>query len=196
MSGVDRGTSVPGLMGLETALWRAVAVYRGLALCYAAVVIAMNSGEYAHPLGGWAVLAVMAVWTGYAVFAFSDPRRRGRPLLAADLAVAAGCVLATAWVETPANIAAGRPTLPVSWVAAAVLSWAVAGGRRRGIAAALVLAAANLLVHVFAGTSGGIGTTTFNGIVLLFLAGLVVGHVVRLALDAEARLARAVELES
>ncbi|XNL83055.1 DUF5931 domain-containing protein [Actinomadura madurae] len=183
-------------MGLETALWRAVAVYRGLALCYAAVVIAMNSGEYAHPLGGWAVLAVMAVWTGYAVFAFSDPRRRGRPLLAADLAVAAGCVLATAWVETPANIAAGRPTLPVSWVAAAVLSWAVAGGRRRGIAAALVLAAANLLVHVFAGTSGGIGTTTFNGIVLLFLAGLVVGHVVRLALDAEARLARAVELES
>ncbi|SFN19572.1 MULTISPECIES: MacS family sensor histidine kinase [Actinomadura] len=196
MSGVDRGTSVPGLMGLETALWRAVAVYRGLALCYAAVVIAMNSGEYAHPLGGWAVLAVMAVWTGYAVFAFSDPRRRGRPLLAADLAVAAGCVLATAWVETPANIAAGRPTLPVSWVAAAVLTWAVAGGRRRGIAAALVLAAANLLVHVFAGTSGGIGTTTFNGIVLLFLAGLVVGHVVRLALDAEARLARAVELES
>ncbi|URN02481.1 DUF5931 domain-containing protein [Actinomadura madurae] len=196
MSGADRGTSVPGLMGLETALWRAVAVYRGLALCYAAVVIAMNSGEYAHPLGGWAVLAVMAVWTGYAVFAFSDPRRRGRPLLAADLAVAAGCVLATAWVETPANIADGRPTLPVSWVAAAVLSWAVAGGRRRGIAAALVLAAANLLVHVFAGTSGGIGTTTFNGIVLLFLAGLVVGHVVRLALDAEARLARAVELES
>ncbi|MCP9954844.1 MacS family sensor histidine kinase [Actinomadura madurae] len=196
MSGADRGTSVPGLMGLETALWRAVAVYRGLALCYAAVVIAMNSGEYAHPLGGWAVLAVMAVWTGYAVFASSDPRRRGRPLLAADLAVAAGCVLATAWVETPANIADGRPTLPVSWVAAAVLSWAVAGGRRRGIAAALVLAAANLLVHVFAGTSGGIGTTTFNGIVLLFLAGLVVGHVVRLALDAEARLARAVELES
>ncbi|NEA24851.1 sensor histidine kinase, partial [Actinomadura bangladeshensis] len=72
----------------------------------------------------------------------------------------------------------------------------VAGGRRLGITAALVLAAANLLVHAIAGTSGGIGDTTFNGIVLLLLAGLVVGHVVRLAREAEARLARAVELES
>ncbi|GAA0557480.1 MacS family sensor histidine kinase [Actinomadura livida] len=185
----------PGL-GLEAALWRAVAVYRGLALCYAAVVIAMNSGGYAHPAGGWAVLGVMAAWTAYAVRAFADPRRRGRLLLAADLAVAAGCLLATAWVETAANIAAGRPTLPVSWVAAAVLSWAVAGGRRLGVAAALALSAANLLVHAVAGTTGGMGSTTFNGIVLLFLAGLVVGHVVRLALEAEARLARAVELES
>ncbi|MFA1542065.1 MacS family sensor histidine kinase [Actinomadura monticuli] len=184
------------MRGLEVALWRAVAVYRGLALLYAAVVIAMNFDGYAHPAAGWAVLAAMAAWTGYAVHAFSDPRRRGWPLLAADLAVAAASVLATAWVETAANIAAGRPTLPVSWVAAAVLSWAVAGGRRLGITAALVLAAANLLVHAIAGTSGGIGGTAFNGIVLLFLAGLVVGHVVRLAREAEARLARAVELES
>ncbi|WP_240810057.1 MacS family sensor histidine kinase [Actinomadura sp. WMMA1423] len=189
--------------GLETALWRAVAVYRGLALCYAAILIVMNSGGYAHPLGGWAVLAVMAAWTGYASFAFGPasfapggPGRRARPLLAADLAAAAACVLATAWVETAGNIAAGRPTLPVSWVAAAVLSWAVAGGRRAGVAAAAVLAAANLAVHALAGTAGGIGGTTFNGIVLLFFAGLVVGHVVRLARQAEARLARAVELEA
>ncbi|MFI0487712.1 MacS family sensor histidine kinase, partial [Actinomadura sp. 9N215] len=164
--------------------------------------------------GGWAVLAVMAVWTAYPIPAFRDPRRRGWPLLVADLAVASGCLLATAWVETPANIADGRPTLPVSWVAAAVLSWAVAGGRVAGrsssvgwrwagaggrwagVAAAGVLSVANLLVHAIAGTSGGISRTTFNGIVLLLLAGLVVGHVVRLAMDAEARLARAVELES
>ncbi|WP_243711200.1 DUF5931 domain-containing protein [Actinomadura sp. KC216] len=190
MSEADRG------MGLEAALWRAVAVYRGLALLYAAAVIAMNFDGYARPAGGWAVLGVMAVWTAYTVPAFRDPRRRRWPLLAADLAVASGCLLATAWVETPANIADGRPTLPVSWVAAALLSWAVAGGRRVGVAAALVLSVANLLVHAIAGTAGGISRTTFNGIVLLLLAGLVVGHVVRLALDAEARLARAVELES
>ncbi|WUH96475.1 DUF5931 domain-containing protein [Spirillospora sp. NBC_00431] len=204
----DRG------MGLEAALWRALAVYRGLTLVYAAAVIAMSFDGYARPAGGWAVLAVMAVWTAYTVPAFRDPRRRRWPLLAADLAVASGCLLATAWVETPANIAGGRPTLPVSWVAAAVLSWAVAGGRwaarsasigwRRvgaggrwlGVIAAAVLSVANLLVHAIAGTSGGISRTTFNGIVLLFLVGLVGGHVVRLALDAEARLARAVELES
>ncbi|HEY8479271.1 MAG TPA: DUF5931 domain-containing protein [Spirillospora sp.] len=188
---MDRG------VGLEAALWRAVAVYRVLALGYAAVVIAMNSRGYARPLGGWAVLGVMAAWTAVAVrwlrpAAFEG--RRGRVLLAVDLAVAAGCVLATAWVETSGNIAAGRPTLPVSWVAAAVLAWAVAGGRGPGVAAALTLAAADLLMHALAGTSG--GRATFNNIVLLFLAGLVVGHVVRLAREAEARLARAVELEA
>ncbi|MWA01237.1 sensor histidine kinase [Actinomadura sp. LD22] len=171
-------------------------MYRALALVYAAVVIGKNSGGYAHPLGGWAVLAVLAVWTGVATLAYRDPSRRGRPLLVADLAVAFGCILATAWVETAHHIAAGRPTLPVSWVAAAVLAWAVAGGRRLGVTAALVLGVANLLVHAVAGTAGGIGNTTLNGIVLLFLAGLVVGQVVRLAREAEARLARAVELEA
>ncbi|QKG26494.1 MacS family sensor histidine kinase [Actinomadura verrucosospora] len=185
-----------GTTGLDAALWRSVAVYRALALVYAAVVIGKNSGGYAHPLGGWAVLAVLTVWTGVATLAYRDPARRGWPLLAADLAVAFGCILATAWVETAPHIAEGRPTLPVSWVAAAVLAWAVEGGRRIGVTAALVLGVANLLVHAFADTAGGMGNTTLNGIVLLFLAGLVVGQVVRLAREAEARLARAVELEA
>ncbi|MER6811142.1 DUF5931 domain-containing protein [Spirillospora sp. NPDC000708] len=185
-----------GMAGLDAALWRSVAVYRALALVYAAVVIGKNSGGYAHPLGGWAVLGVLTVWTGVATLAYRDPSRRGWPLLSADLAVAFGCILATAWVETPHHIATGRPTLPVSWVAASVLAWAVAGGRRRGVIAALVLGVANLLVHAAAGTAGGMGNTTLNGIVLLFLAGLVVGQVVRLAREAEARLARAVELEA
>ncbi|QXJ26937.1 sensor histidine kinase [Actinomadura graeca] len=177
-------------------MWRAVAVYRVASLAYAALVIAVNSDGYARPWGGWAVLAVMTAWTVYAVPAFRGGHRKGRPLLAADLAVAFGCILATAWVETASNIGHGRPTLPISWVAAAVLSWAVAGGRRAGIAAALTLGVANLLVHVVAGTTAGMGRGTFNGVVLLLLTGLVVGHVVRLALEAEARLARAVEMES
>ena len=154
-----------GMAGLDAALWRSVAVYRALALVYAAVVIGKNSGGYAHPLGGWAVLGVLTVWTGVATLAYRDPSRRGWPLLAADLAVAFGCILATAWVETADHIAAGRPTLPVSWVAASVLAWAVAGGRRLGVTAALVLGAANLLVHAVAGTAGGMGNTTLNGIV-------------------------------
>ncbi|MGI5321872.1 MacS family sensor histidine kinase [Actinomadura nitritigenes] len=185
-----------GLAGLDTALWRSVAVYRVLALVYAAVVIGKNSGGYAHPLGGWGVLAVLTVWTGVATLAYREPARRGWPLLVADLAVAFGCILATAWVETAHHIGTGRPTLPVSWVAASVLAWAVAGGRRLGATAALVLGVANLLVHAIAGTARGMGNTTLNGIVLLLLAGLVVGQVVRLAREAEARLARAVELEA
>lgn len=186
-------------MGLEAALWRAVAVYRFASLAYAALLIVRNSDDYAHPLGGWAVLAVMVGWSLLATYAFADPGRRGRPLLAADLAVAAGCMLATPWVEEPARLAAGQATLTASWVATAVLSWAVAGGKRYGITSALILGGANVLVHVISGTTGrleGPGSTAFNGIVLLFLAGLAGGHVVKLALQAEARLARAVELEA
>ncbi|MFB4315674.1 MacS family sensor histidine kinase [Actinomadura sp. 21ATH] len=186
-------------MGLEAALWRAVAVYRFAALAYAAVLIVRNSGDYAHPAGGWAVLAVMVAWTFAATYLFADPRRRGWPLLAADLLVAAGCMMATVWVETAANLAGGRALLTASWVASVVLSWAVAGGKRYGLSAALALGMANILVHVAAGTLHrlqGPGSSTFNGIVLLGLAGLAGGHVVKLALQAEARLARAVELEA
>ncbi|WP_218005784.1 MacS family sensor histidine kinase [Actinomadura hibisca] len=183
-----------GGLGLEAALWRAVAVYRIAALLYAAALIAKNHGGYADQAAGWAVLGVMAAWTAYATVAYARPERRAWPMLAADMAVAVGCLLATAWVETASGLEAGRPTLPVSWVAAAVLAWAVVGGKRLGIAAAAILAVGNVLVHTIADTKG--NASTLNGVVLLFLAGLVVGHVVKLAMDAEARLARAVEMEA
>ncbi|MGI5168690.1 MacS family sensor histidine kinase [Spirillospora sp. CA-253888] len=183
-----------GGLGLEAALWRAVAVYRIAALLYAAALIAKNHGGYADQAAGWTVLGVMVAWTAYATFAYARPERRAWPMLAADMTVALGCLLATAWVETTYGLQTGRPTLPVSWVAAAVLAWAVVGGKRLGIAAAAILAAGNVLLHAIAGTKG--NASTLNGVVLLFLAGLVVGHVVKLAMDAEARLARAVELEA
>jgi signal transduction histidine kinase len=183
-------------MGLEVALWRAVSVYRAIALLYAAAMIIKNFRGYAHPLGGWAVLGVMTAWTVYATFAYRAPQRRNWPLLIADLAVAAACLLSTAWVETAENLTGGRPTIPVSWVAAAVLAWAVVGAKRFGVTAALILGFVGIMVHVVGGTASHLTPSTINGIVLLFMAGLVVGHVVKLALDAEARLARAVELES
>ncbi|MFI0444994.1 MacS family sensor histidine kinase [Actinomadura sp. 6N118] len=183
-------------MGLETALWRAVAVYRFISLLYAGAMIFKNHDEYRHPAGGWVVLVVMAVWTGYATYAYSDEHRRRWPLLAADLMVAAGCVLATALVEEERRLWAGEPTIPVSWVAAVVLAWAVVGGKRLGMAAALMLGSMGVVVHVLVESTSKLPGSTLNGIVLLFMAGLVVGHVVTLARDAEARLARAVELES
>jgi signal transduction histidine kinase len=183
-------------MGFEVPLWRAVAVFRVASLGYAAALVVRNFPHYRHPLGGWFVLAVMAVWTGYAVYAFAGPARRRWPLLTADLLVAAGCLLATAWVETSGRINAGKPTLPMAWVAATVLAWAVSGGKRGGAVAAFVIAVAGLGVRRIAG-SGFLPTqATVNGIVLVFLTGVVVGHGTELAIEAEARLARAIELEA
>lgn len=186
-------------MGFEVPLWRAVAVFRVVALCYAGVLILQNSDRYRHPAGGWAVLAVMIIWTAYAGYAYADPARRARwiwPLLAADLGVAAGCLLATLWVEHASRIQRGVPTLPMAWVAGAVLAWAVSGGKRRGVVAASVLGIVGISVNGAAGLGFTPQQTTFNGVVLLFMTGIVVGHVAKLGIEAEARLARAIELEA
>jgi signal transduction histidine kinase len=183
-------------MGFEVPLWRAVAVFRVAALSYVAVLIVRHLDEYRHPAGGLAVLAIMIGWTAAAGYAYTDPRLRTWPLLLADLLVACGCLLATIWVETEQRIRAGEPTLPMAWVAGAVLAWAVSGGKARGAVAAAMVSAAGVCVHGFAGLGWIPGQATFNGIVLLFLAGFVVGHGAKLGRAAEARLARAIELEA
>lgn len=177
-------------MGLEIALWRALTVFRAAALGYAAVLLVGNFRHYARPVGGWLVVAAMAAWTGYTIWAYAQPRRRGWPLLAADLLVAAACLLASRWVVRPSGLVLGSPTLPMAWVSAPVIAWAVAGGRRLGVLAAALMGAADVVVR------DGISQATINGTVLMLLAGVVVGHMARLAVEAEQRLQRAVELEA
>lgn len=166
-------------------LWRAVAVYRVAALGYAAVLVATNHPHYARPWLGWLLLGVMAAWTVLTVAAYAVPAGRRPALLVADVAVAAGLVLATLAVETSARIDAGSPTLPAVWTAAAVLACAVAGGPLWGAAAALVVSAADVVER------GAMTEHTFNGIVLLVIAGGVGGYVVRLGVRAERAIAGA-----
>ncbi|MEO5877386.1 MAG: DUF5931 domain-containing protein, partial [Streptosporangiaceae bacterium] len=181
-------------MKIEAPLWRAIAIFRVVALGYAAVLIARNHSAYQHPLGGGAVLAVMAGWTGVAIEIFRDPARRRWPFLAADLGIAVLCLLATGLVETQANLAGGSANLSSSWVAAPVLAWAVQGGKRWGITAAVLISLADFgLRGLYAGH---LSQTTFNGTVLLLMAGMVVGHMAKLARVAETRLAHAIALET
>lgn len=176
--------------GLAGPLWRAIVVYRVAALAYVCALVLRDAGRYAHPLAAWPVLAAMAGWTAYTAYAYARPARRGWPLLLADLGVVLGILLLSPWVVGRAALAAGVPALAVAWLGGPVLAWAVAGGRRRGAAAALVLGAGDLAVR------GWITPSALNGAVLMLLAGVVVGHVARLAATAEERLQRAVELEA
>jgi DNA-binding CsgD family transcriptional regulator len=66
-------------------------------------------------------------------------------LLLVDLALAVGAVLGTRAALSSEHIAAGDPTLPVSWAAAPVLAWAVAAGPLGGALAGLGVAAADLV---------------------------------------------------
>jgi signal transduction histidine kinase len=177
-------------VGLENPLWRSVAVFRVIALIYATALLVANFRDYAHPAGGGVVLGAMALWTALAGYAYAIPAWRRWPLLGTDLVVTAGCLLASRWVVTPDALSRGASSVPMAWIAGPVLAWAVCGGRRRGAIAALVMGGIDLLIR------GSLTSVTVNGTVLLLLAGIAVGHVARLAVDAEHRLQHAVEMEA
>ncbi|MEU1840067.1 MacS family sensor histidine kinase [Micromonospora chersina] len=176
--------------GLEVPLWRSIAVFRFASLAYVGVLVLRDAHRYAHPVAAGGVLLGMLAWTGVTTAAYGRPAGRRWPLLLADLGVVLAIMLATPWVIGRAALSSGVPTLTVAWLAGPVLAWAVSGGRRRGAVAALVLGAADLA------TRERIGQSSLTGAILLLLAGVVVGHVARLAVEAEARLQRAVELEA
>ncbi|MFI6319346.1 MacS family sensor histidine kinase [Nonomuraea sp. NPDC050556] len=177
-------------MEIEGPFWRAIAVFRIASLAYAAVLMLQHEG-YAHPVTGWLVIGVMALWTAAATFAYSIPALRGWPLLVIDMLVTVGCLLSTPLVQDGAQHVVGTMPVPATWVAAPVLAWAVYGGRRVGAVAAAIVAATDLWLRWRVGAD-----VLLNGAVLLFLAGVVVGHVARLAKQAEERVQRAVEMEA
>lgn len=177
-------------------LWRALAVFRVGALGYVTILVATRFEGYAHPALGWLVLAGMAVWTGCASWAYAFGRRRRWPLLVADLAVAVGALAASYWVVGPEDMRSGAATLPMAWVAAPVIAWAIYAGRRAGAVAALVIGGVDIAVRGGGAVFSDAAVSYLNASVLLLLAGLIMGYVSRLAVQAEQRLQRAAELEA
>ena len=156
------------------------------ALLYAGGSLAVHLSGWQHPRTGAAVLAAMAVWTAVMVGRRTPP---GPTWLGADLLVALAAQQASVLVLFHAAVLRGDPTLPVSWAAAPVLAWAVAGGWPWGLAAGAAVAGGAFVER------GGGSQATVNSCVLLLLAGLVVGVVVRLGRRAEASYAEVVRLQ-
>jgi signal transduction histidine kinase len=176
--------------GLQAPLWRAIAVFRIAALVYASVLVVNNVEAYRRPLLAWPVLALMAAWTVLTTYAYTDPARRRPPLLIADLLLTIGVMISSVFVMGRPALEDGRPTLAVAWHVAPVIAWAVAGGRRGGIVAALAMGATDLAVRAH------YDQAAFTGTVLMLLAAIAVGYLVRLAEVSQARLQRAIELEA
>ncbi|HEV2888962.1 MAG TPA: DUF5931 domain-containing protein [Frankiaceae bacterium] len=170
-------------MGLEGSLWRAVAAFRWLSLPYAFLLVVANDSNYRRPLAAWAGLAFMTAWT----VVITARRRPSKRWLAADLTVCTALLLLTRFVETAARLP-DAPTLTVTWSSAPVMAWAIVWGVWGGVAAGSVVGVATIA------TKGSLGQSTGGSLVLLVLTGAVTGYVVRLALDAQARLAEAVAL--
>src|SRR5262245_25177661 len=183
--GADRDSIPPGR--LDVPLWRSIAVFRVAALGYAAILVAANFDDYAHPLGGWIILAVMAAWTAVTTTRYLRPLW---PLLGADLAVTLGCLIATRPVVGSVQLDNGTPIIPVAWLAGPVLAWAVAGRRRAGLVAGAIVGVAVVAVR------GQISQGALTSLALLMLTGAAVGYVSRLSSTAEAISQQATRLEA
>ena len=168
-------------------LWRAVGVFRVSALVYAVVLHLRVDEDYVHRALSWSVLAGLALWTMYLVVA-----RDRRPLaIVADLAIVCLAVLSTRFLDDPARVAAGAQTLPSIYAATPVLAFAVWRGWRAGLGAALVVAVMDVVE-----VGGRVSAATVNNIVLLLLAGAIVGYAVELFREGRRDMARAVAVEA
>jgi signal transduction histidine kinase len=132
----------------------------------------------------------MGVWTVAVAGLYSVPAGRRWLVVGLDLALGVAAVLSSVLLDDPDRIAAGAQTLPVTWAAAPVLAVAIRGGWVAGLAAAAVVGAADL-VH-----RQQLTIATANNIVLLMLAGALVGWTVSLARRGELALARALAVEA
>jgi len=168
-------------------LWRAVNAFRSFTCVYAVLLYAHAVHEYPHPMLGWLAMAVMAGWTIY----LDTVRHPRRAHLVADLVLCAGAVLATLVVDSQQRIMHGAQTLPTVWSASAVLAWAIWAGWRGGAFAAFVVAVSDLVE-----VRGGLSLSTLDSIVLLFLAGSIVGYAVELFRAGRRDLATAVAVEA
>lgn len=135
----------------------------------------------------------MAVWTAVTTRGYARPEHRTWRLLTADLAVVFACLFATALAATP-HYLTQAPPLSGYWFAGAALAASVIWGRRGAGLIALLYGVADLTLRVVMDAS--ITAATARGIVLLLLAGLVVGYMARVADQAELRFAQAVSLEA
>ncbi|UTT67390.1 DUF5931 domain-containing protein [Janibacter sp. CX7] len=169
---------------IDSAGGRGLALYRFVALVYAAVLVGVHRGhvELWWPIIAWFVVAL--VWS---VVAPLLPRPTS-VAIAVELVIACVGIFLTSEVYDPAEVSAGISTVPGVWSAASVMAGALLTGIRGGVLAATVIAAANLVQAEHP------GQLTWHNIFLLYILGILVGLAVQLARESQKRLEQALAI--
>ena len=153
---------------VEDRLFSWLAVLRLLLLAHAIVLNVYRRDNFVHPVGGAACLAAMAAWTGFAIWAYDDRRRRGPLLLVADLAVAVGAILVSPVLKGDGLSA----TVPAYWVMGALLAWAIHWRWIGGLVAGVCITAADLAIREH------VTQANYGNAFLLLVGGPIVGFMV------------------
>lgn len=166
---VPPASANPASWAVETTMYRALAVLRFIVLANTLVLGLLRLDGFARPVLGAAAMVVMALWTGFALWAYDEPGRRRAPLLLADLLVALAMVLLTVVVQSEQQLR-DITTLPSFWVMAAVLGWGIHWDWVGGLVASCTITAADLLIR------DGISQTNLGNLFLLMIGGPLIGY--------------------
>lgn len=172
---------------IDTTLFRALAVVRGVVLVYTLALNAARTDEFTRPMLAWAILGLIVVWSGVVTWAYEERRRRRTSVLLTDLVITSLALLATPLVQSDAMLERHASSLPAFYVMAPVLAWSVARGWQGGVLAATVVSLCDLSVRAH------LTGTTWGNIFLLLLAAGVVGYaasLIREAVEARAHAER------
>lgn len=176
-------------MGVEAQLWRALAVFRVLALGYEAVRFLLYAPGYERAGIGWAAIAVATAWTVVVVLGDRDPARRRRFWWRVADMVVAGVVVALALGADDVSVVTDL-TVPMLWATGAVVAVGLGRGWGSGVVAALALGVEQVLIV------GRVTAAIVNGVVVMAVAGGLLGWVDHLARVAERRAQRAAAAEA
>ncbi len=183
------------MTNLQAPLWRSIAAFRFASLAYAAILLGLRRDDYAHWYWAWVVLAGMTAWTGVTTFLYSSPARRSWLLLGADLAVTVAALLSTDLLQYPHFLRAGAMPVTATWLAGPALAWAVMGGIRAGMIAAIIIGAFNVTLRHLPARQV-VSSTDLDGPVILLMSAMLVGYISKLTMRAEQTMQRATEIEA
>lgn len=156
----------PAAVAVQDRMFRALVWLRLVVLANMVGLNWYRRDNFVHPEEGLLLVAALAVWSAFTLWAYADRRRRVPVLLVADLAVAVGAIALTPWLKGDGFNA----TVPGFWVMAPMLAWAAHWRWRGGLAAAAVLSAADLL------SRQDIDQTNYANVFLLMIGGPLLGY--------------------
>jgi signal transduction histidine kinase len=159
------GATSRAAVAVESQLFGALAVLRAVVLANAVALNIYRADNFEHPRAGAACVGVMVAWTLVATWAYADPHRRTSPLLALDLALAVGLLVATPLVKG----AGFNATVPGFWIMGALLAWAIRYRLAGGLVSGVLLAVVDLALRDH------IDQSDYGNAFLLVIGGPIVG---------------------